>query len=119
MSHYAKFDWSRLTRSWLKVCVYFIIIIIILLFDSDYSVLVQLVFGFAWLGCDKNRCPSIFITSPALILAVLSGEPGDRGMAEPTAQGVVFNMQTGSEPVPFAMRKFAKVIVMRAVGIVH
>ena len=44
---------------------------------------------------------------------------GDRGMAKPIALGVIFHIQAGSEPVPFAMGMFAKVILMRAVGIVH
>ena len=50
MGLYAKFCWSRLTRSWLKVCVYFLLLLFyFLLFNSDYSVLAQLGYGLAWL----------------------------------------------------------------------
>ena len=52
LSLYAKFRWSRLTRSWLKVCVFFLLFYLLfyLLFNSDYSVLAQLGYGLAWLG---------------------------------------------------------------------
>ena len=44
---------------------------------------------------------------------------GDRGMAKSILLGAIVHSQAGSEPVPFAMLLFAKVILMRAVGIVH
>ena len=44
---------------------------------------------------------------------------GVRVMVKPFALGVKFHIQAGSEPAPSVMRMFAKVIVMREVGIVH
>ena len=44
---------------------------------------------------------------------------GVRGMVKLFALGVKFHFQLGSEPALSVMRMFAKVIVMRAVGIVH
>ena len=44
---------------------------------------------------------------------------GVRGMVQPIALGAIHHFQALSEPAPSAMLLFAKVILMRAVGIVH
>ena len=44
---------------------------------------------------------------------------GVRGMVQPIALGAIHHFQALSEPVPSAMLLFAKVILMRAVDIVH
>ena len=61
----------------------------------------------------------VLLKCPLVGMEATPAIAGDRGMAKPTAQGVVFNIEAGSEPAPSAMRKFAEVIVMRAVGTVH
>ena len=45
---------TSLTRTWLKVCVSF------LFNHTKFSVLAQLGFFLAWLGCDNNFLISIF-----------------------------------------------------------
>ena len=44
---------------------------------------------------------------------------GVRVMVRLGAPDATFLIQPGSEPVPFAMRMLAKVIVMRVMGTVH
>ena len=66
-----------------------------------------------------NQGTRVLLMCPLVGMEATIAIAGVRGMAKPTAQGVVFNIEAGSEPVPSAMRLLAKVIVMRAVGIVH
>ena len=61
----------------------------------------------------------VLLKCPLVGMEASTAMAGDRGMAKPIALGVIVHFQAGSEPVPFAMLLFAKVIVMRAVGIVH
>ena len=52
-----------------------------------------------------NQGTRVLLMYPLVGMEATQAIAGDRGMAKPTAQDVVFNMQAGSEPVHSAMRK--------------